>query len=94
MHNFIHSLDTIPQAWYLIEEKKRGTGTWQVVAEKFMQCFSFKGETKLVIDALQALKRVLFFPYIQEDEEKPLLEQIIKQSVACKWIGSEMDDEI
>ena len=27
MHNFIHSLDTILEAWYLTEEKKRGTGT-------------------------------------------------------------------
>ena len=27
MHNFIHSLDTIPLAWYLKEEKKREIGT-------------------------------------------------------------------
>ena len=69
MHNFIHSLDTIPQAWYLTEEKKRGTSTWKAVAKNFMQCFSFEGETKPVTQALQAIKRVLFFPEIQEDKE-------------------------
>ena len=35
VHKFINSLDLIPQAWYLIEERKIGTSTWQAVAKKF-----------------------------------------------------------
>ena len=61
--------------------------------DNFTQCFSFEGETKQVTQALQAIKRVLFFPEIQEDEEQPLSEQIVKQSIACKRIDSEMDDD-
>ena len=76
----------------MTEEKKRGTGTWQVVVEKFMQCFSFKGETEPVTDALQAIRRVLFFPEIQEDEELFLSKQKTKESVACKRIDHEMED--
>ena len=62
VHRFIHSLDVIPKAWYLTEEKRRGTHNWQEVAEKFIQCFSFEGKIKLVTQALQAIKKVLFFP--------------------------------
>ena len=42
---------------------------------------------------LQAIKRVLFFPEIQEDEEQLLPNQSIRQLVACKKINSEMDDD-
>ena len=77
----------------MTEEKKRGTETWKVVAERFTQCFYFKGETEPVTYELQVIIRVLFFPEIQEDEEQSLSEHIIKQSVACKRIDSEMDDD-
>ena len=33
VHRFIHSLAINPHAWYLTEEKRRGTNKWQEVAE-------------------------------------------------------------
>ena len=58
-----------------------------------MQCFSFKGNIEPIIHALQAIRRVLFFPELQEDEELPLSEQKIKESVACKMKDREMNDD-
>ena len=52
VHRFIHSLGTIPQAWYLEEERKRETRSWQVVADKFVWCFLFEGETAQESQAL------------------------------------------
>ena len=93
VHKFIHSLDVIPQAWYLTEERKRGINTWQEVTGKFTQCFLFEGRIEPVTQVLQAIKRVLFFPENQEKDEQPFVNQSIRKSVACKKINSEMDDD-
>ena len=67
VHRFVHSLDTIPHAWYLEEERKRGTSSWMEVARKFVRCFSFTGDTELESQALHAIRAVMFFHDLKTD---------------------------
>ena len=93
VHQFIHSLDTIPQAWYLEEERKMGTGSWREVIDKFFRCFSLEGETELVTRALQAIKGVLFLrdPELDGGTFAPRPE--VKRELSCQQIDDDPKDD-
>lgn len=65
---FIHSLGTIPRAWYLHEELQHHTPYWQFLQAQFYHDFSFQGKSLEVIVALQIIKDIFFlFKIIVQD---------------------------
>lgn len=42
-HQFIHTLGTILQGWYIKEEMKRQTIDWDMMIDQFCKYFSFHG---------------------------------------------------
>ena len=93
VHRFIHSLDTNPQAWYLEEERKRGTCSWQEVTDKFVRCFLFEGETAQESQALQALKEVLFFCHPEPDGGPVVSRPEARHELVCQRIDGDPNDD-
>ena len=92
-HRFVHSLDTIPHAWYLEEERKRGTSSWTEVARKFARCFSFMEDTDLESQALHAIRVVLFFRDPQTDGcTLPARPEAVRELV-CQRIDGDPEDD-
>jgi hypothetical protein len=66
VHQFIHSLGQIPNAWYVHEETRRQTACWEVLQSQFYHDFSFSGKSPEITLVLQQIKKMLF-----TDEFKP-----------------------
>lgn len=62
VHAFIHTLRTIPRAWYVQEELHPQTTYWDPLEVQFVRNFSFRGNEAHMIEALKAIKQVMFTP--------------------------------
>lgn len=86
-------MGTIPQAWYLQEEREWGTCSWQAVADKFVRCFLFEGEMVQESQALQAVKEVFFFHHPESDGGPVVSRPEVRRELVCHRIDGDPEDD-
>lgn len=60
VHGFIHTLEIIPQNWYLETELRHGTMSWEDMADGFILTFSFEDDFPCIDSALQEVIKKIF----------------------------------
>ena len=60
VHQFIHTLDTVPRNWYTETELRKGTTTWSLMINSFLLTFAFESEHPSVAQALDIIKIKIF----------------------------------
>ena len=63
IHQFIHTLDTVPRNWYTETELRKGTTTWPLMIDSFLLTFAFESEYPGVDQDLQVIKSKIFEDY-------------------------------
>jgi hypothetical protein len=95
-HHFIHTLEGIPENWYVDQELRRGTAEWTTLQKKFVVTFSFEHENPNMDLALKQIRGVIF---IQEPEVELITEyqqqnrQTVKELLSCYHVQEEAPDE-
>jgi hypothetical protein len=85
-HHFIHTLEGIPENWYVDQEMHRGTTEWTTLQQNFVVTFSFEHENPNIDSTLKKIKGVIF---IDEPEVELMTEyqqqnrQTVKELLSC-----------
>jgi hypothetical protein len=59
-HNFIHTLELIPENGYVDHELCRGTAKWTILQQNFIVTFSFENENPNIDSTLKHIRGVIF----------------------------------
>jgi hypothetical protein len=95
-HHFIHTLEGIPENWYVDQEMRRGTTEWTALQLNFVVTFSFEHENPNIDSTLKQIKGVIF---IDESEVELMTEyqqqnkQTVKELLSCYHVEEEAPDE-
>jgi hypothetical protein len=60
MHNFVHTLDTVPKNWYLELEVHRGTIDWEELSQNVKVTFSLESYSTLINASFQVIRSNIF----------------------------------
>jgi hypothetical protein len=95
-HHFIHTLEGIPENWYVDQELRRGTAEWTILQQNFTVTFSFEHENPNIDSTLKQIRGVIF---IKEPEVELMTEdqqqnrQTVKELLSCYHVQEEAPDE-
>ena len=93
VHAFVHTLDEIPQQWYVSTELRREIITWEDLMIYFSHTFSFADIDLVIHSALQHIHNfvleVVPIAYPTESHEVPMMQSMIE----CYNITRGPDDE-
>ena len=80
---FIHTLDIIPQNWYIQLELRQDTISWVYLTTKFVTTFSTYDENAMVNTALQLIKEKVLEGVEESKDLLPDWVMFAKQVVEC-----------
>jgi hypothetical protein len=95
-HHFIHTLEGIPENWYVDYEMHIGTIEWTTLQQKIVVTFSFEHENPNIDSTLKQIRGVIF---IDESEVEIMKEcqqqnrQTVKELLSCYHDEEEATDE-
>ena len=95
-HNFVHTLEGIPENWYTDQELHRRNSSWIVLQQNFTITFSFEHENPNIDATLKQIRGVIFIKEPEVElitEEQQHNKQTTKELLSCYHVQEEVPDE-
>ena len=93
VHTFVHTLEEMPQSWYVAAELRRTITTWEEMSFCFVQTFSFQDANPKVCNYLHIIHDVVrkFIPvaYLVD----PNAHCSIQSMMTCYNLSGELEDD-
>jgi hypothetical protein len=95
-HYFIHTLEGIPENWYVDQELRRGTTEWTILQQNFIATFSFEHENPNVDFTLKHIRGLIFIDKLELDLMTEYQQQnrwTVKELLSCYHVEEDIPDE-